>query len=346
MYKARIKEYMLHFRFPAGTSRGVLHHKKSWFVNIEKDGQTGIGECSVIPGLSPEDHPGFLPALENLCEFINSGNHPAGYNTQTFPAIRFGIETAMADLDNGGERLLFPSAFTAEDSAIPINGLIWMGDDHFILKQVKEKVDAGFGCLKLKIGAKVFETELQLLKKIRAEYPQIEIRLDANGAFSPETALSKLEKLAPLNIHSIEQPIKPGQTDLLAGICKKSPVPVALDEELIGIYGHDRKKALLQVIKPAYIILKPSLLGGFTYCAEWISIARNNGTGWWVTSALESNIGLNAVSQWVATLGATMVQGLGTGMLYENNIPSPLYIKNSMLYYRKNGEWDISEITA
>ncbi|MFO7657887.1 MAG: o-succinylbenzoate synthase [Bacteroidales bacterium] len=345
MYKARIREYTMHFRFPAGTSRGVLNQKKSWYIIIENDGRTGIGECSVIQGLSPDDHPLLSQKLQDLCDFVNSGNHPADFNAGMFPAVRFGIETAITDLNNGGNRILFHSGFTAGDNAIPINGLIWMGNADFILKQVKEKVDEGFGCLKMKIGAAEFESELQLLKKIRKEHPQIEIRLDANGAFSRETALLKLEELAQLNIHSVEQPIKPGEAGIMAEICEKSPIPVALDEELIGIAGKHQKEKLVKEIQPAYIILKPSLLGGFIPTAEWIDIARKSGTGWWVTSALESNIGLNAIAQWVATLDIKLVQGLGTGMLYENNITSPLYVKNAMLYYLRGTEWNISTIT-
>jgi o-succinylbenzoate synthase len=344
MYQARLKEHTLRFKTPAGTSRGMLHNKKSWFLILESNNLSGIGECSPFPGLSPDDNPDYPGVLKDLCRFINDGNHPGNFDLFSFPSIRFGLETAMLDLKNGGRRIICPSEFTSGTRSIPINGLIWMGNREFMEKQIKEKIHSGYTCLKLKIGAIDFRTEIDLLKNLRKAYPEIEIRLDANGAFKPDEALNKLNELSKFSIHSIEQPIKRGQLQQLAGICNESPIPVALDEELIGMMDVRQRRELIGQIKPAYIILKPGLLGGFESCKEWISIAGEHGTGWWVTSALESNIGLNAIAQWAATLDNEMVQGLGTGQLYENNFSSPLHIRNARLSYLPGMEWDLSQI--
>lgn len=346
MYQAKFKAYILIFKTPAGTSRGILYQKKSWFIILESNNLSGIGECSPIPGLSADHNTDLDTVARDLSAFINSGHHPGEYDLSSYPSVRFGLETAMLDLKNGGKRMIYPSDFTAGIKSIPVNGLIWMGAREYMEKQIKEKIDAGFNCLKLKIGATDFETETNLLHDLRETYPGIEIRLDANGAFKAEEALKKLDVLSEFGIHSVEQPIQPRQHRHLADICKRSPVPVALDEELIGMDDTGQRRKLLEEIKPAYIILKPGLLGGFAACEEWISIARTTGTGWWVTSALESNIGLNAVAQWTATLGSEMVQGLGTGTLYENNFPSPLQIRNTRLSYSPGMNWDLSRITA
>ncbi len=346
MYQARFKSYTFKFKTPAGTSRGILYQKKSWFIILESNNLSGIGECSPIPGLSADHHTDLDTVAGNLSVFINSGHHPGEYDLSSYPSVRFGLETAVLDLKNGGKRMIYPSDFTTGIQSIPVNGLIWMGSREYMEKQIKERIDAGFNCLKLKIGTIDFETETYLLHNLRKSYPEIEIRLDANGAFTAEEALKKLDMLSKFSIHSVEQPIQPRQYRHLADICKKSPVPVALDEELIGIEDPGLRRKLLEEIKPAYIILKPGLLGGFTTCEQWISIARATGTGWWVTSALESNIGLNAIAQWTAILDTEMVQGLGTGTLYENNIPSPLHIRNTRLSYSPGINWDLSRITA
>lgn len=342
MYTARVKEYLLKFRFPAGTSRGVLNEKKSWYLILKKDGITGIGECSVIPGLSPDNLNTYSKTLHDLCEFINHGNDPLLFDLSSFPSIQFGLETALKDVETGGKKELFPSSFTNGNSGIPLNGLIWMGDKDFMDKQIRDKIAEGFRCLKLKIGALDFDSEMDMLKNLRRNHPDIEIRLDANGAFHPDNAPEKLKRLSDFSVHSIEQPIKAGQHEKMADICEKSPVAIALDEELIGIYDPSEKIKLLKKIKPQYIILKPSLLGGFYKASEWITSAGETKTGWWVTSALESNIGLNAISQWTYTLNNPMVHGLGTGKLYENNIPSPLTIKDAKLFYKKGVEWNMS----
>lgn len=337
----------LDFKFPAGTSRGVLLHKPSSFLILERDGLTGIGECSVIPDLSIDPVDLYTDKLDELCRLLNEGYGSGKLDLDDYPSIAFGLETALLDLAAKGSRQLFPSFFTEGKTGIPINGLVWMGDRDFMEKQIKEKIIVGYRCIKLKIGANDFETELDILASIRKQFSSsdIEIRLDANGAFSPKDALEKLNKLAVFNIHSIEQPIREHQYDVMAEICSKSPIPVVLDEELIGVKPQD-KKALLQKLKPAYIILKPSLIGGLNQSEEWISLAEKHRIGWWVTSALEGNIGLNAIAQWTATLGSSLPQGLGTGQLYHNNIPSPLVIQNANLFYSMENNWDLSTILS
>ena len=347
MLSARYITLDFNFKFPAGTSRGVLLHKPSSFLILEKDGLTGIGECSTIPGLSIDPMDSFDSKLVDLCRLLNNGQEPDSIDLEEYPSIAFGLETALLDLAAKGSECLFPSAFTEGNAGIPINGLVWMGDKVFMQKQIKEKIEAGYQCIKLKIGANDFNTELEILTAIRQQFSSedIEIRLDANGAFHPQEALEKLNKLSVFGIHSIEQPIRQQQFDAMADICARSPIPIVLDEELIGVKPWNMD-ALLQKIKPAYIILKPSLLGGFKPSEEWIRLAEKYNIGWWITSALEANIGLNAIAQWTATLGSPLPQGLGTGQLYHNNIPSPLEIENAKLYYRKENKWDFNSILS
>ncbi|MBN3035185.1 MAG: o-succinylbenzoate synthase [Bacteroidales bacterium] len=345
MLRASCTRYVLRFRFPAGTSRGVLTEKEAWFIKVwetENPGVTGYGECGVIPGLSPEAGPDYAQVIHEVCHNIESFRDDFPDWLTLSPSIRFGLETALKDLEEGGRKILFPSAFSAGQSGIPINGLVWMGDIDAMFRQVREKIDMGFRCIKMKIGATDTEEELGLMKRIRQEFPagDIEIRVDANGALSPDRAPVILERLAGLKIHSIEQPLKAGLWEETARLCRNAPIPVALDEELIGVHHHAEKRKLLETIRPYFIILKPSLLGGFATCHEWIDLARTNGTGWWVTSALESNIGLNAIAQWAFTLGNPLPQGLGTGQLYLNNIPSPLEVSKGYLYYRPYISWN------
>ncbi|PRY95982.1 o-succinylbenzoate synthase [Marinilabilia salmonicolor] len=340
MLKATFRPYTLKFKTPGGTSRGVLTEKTSWFITVwdEKNPDIkGIGECSVLPKLSPDDRPNIETKLEDVArntDLLKSNFHTA---LADWPAIRFALETALLDLGNGGNQELFPGPFTSGTKGIPINGLIWMGSPNEMKQQIEEKLNAGFRCLKMKIGAIDFQQEYNILKKLRSTFSpkDLELRVDANGAFSASEAPSILEKLAELNIHSIEQPIKAGQWQEMAQICESTPLPVALDEELIGIDEPARKEQLLQTIRPQYIILKPSLTGGFKASEEWISAAENNNTGWWVTSALESNIGLNAIAQWTATLNNPMPQGLGTGQVFSNNTKSSLTIKIGELWMKK-----------
>jgi len=338
----------LKFKFPACTSRGVLLHKPSSFLILEKDGFTGIGECSTIPDLSIDPMDSYAEKLDSLCRQLNEGIDPTAIDLEKYPSIAFGLETALLDLASKGSKVLYPSStFTQGTTGIPINGLVWMGDKAFMQKQIREKIAAGYRCIKLKIGANDFDTELEILAAIRQEFSpaDMEIRLDANGAFSPQDALDKLNRLSEYGIHSIEQPIRQHQPDAMAHICANSPIPVVLDEELIGVKSSG-KEALLKTIMPAYIILKPSLIGGFRESEEWIRLAEKYHIGWWVTSALEANIGLNAIAQWTATIGSPMPQGLGTGQLYHNNIPSPLTIEHAKLYYRPDRAWDLSLILS
>ena len=347
MQTARYTTLELKFKFPAGTSRGVLLHKPSSFIILEKDGFTGIGECSTIPDLSIDPQHSYADKLNELCKQISDGIDPTAIDLEKYPSIAFGLETALIDLALNGSKKLFPSPFTKGEKGIPINGLVWMGDRDFMEKQIKEKISAGYHCIKLKIGANDFETELDIISAIRKQFSfsDIEIRLDANGAFSPQDAPDKLNRLSVFNIHSIEQPIRQHQWDAMGDICSNSPIPIVLDEELIGVKSSE-KEDLLKKIKPAYIILKPSLIGGFNQSEEWISLAEKHHISWWITSALESNIGLNAIAQWTATLGSTLPQGLGTGQLYHNNIPSPLSIDQAKLYYRSSTGWDVSSILS
>jgi len=342
---ARYNSSNLQFKFPAGTSRGVLLHKPSSFLILEKDGFTGVGECSTIPDLSIDPLDSYSEKLEEVCRLLNEGVDTDSIDLSLFPSIAFGLETALLDLKAKGSKCLFPSNFTEGETGIPINGLVWMGDKAFMQKQIREKIAAGYHCIKLKVGALDFETELEIISGIRQQFSpeDIEIRLDANGGFTPADALEKLQKLATFHIHSIEQPIRQGQYETMAELCQQSPIPIVLDEELIGVKPAD-KEFILEKIKPAYIILKPSLIGGFKESEEWIQLAEKYNVNWWITSALEANIGLNAIAQWTATLNSNMPQGLGTGQLYHNNIPSPLVIEDAKLFYKPTVDWDLSSI--
>lgn len=339
--KAYYKRHILNFKIPSGTSRGILKEKETWFLILEKDGKVGIGECGLLRGLSIDDVPHFEEKLEWVCQNIHLGEEALFASMHQFPSIQFGLEQAFMSLASEDPFVPFPSHFAHNEMPISINGLIWMGDEEFMLSQLEQKLQDGFQCIKMKIGAIDFETELSILKSIRERFSpsEIELRVDANGAFSPDEALEKLKKLSEYQIHSIEQPIKQGQREQMATLCETTPLPIALDEELIGIFDVTKKERLIQTVKPQYIILKPSLLGGFQKAQEWIDLARKYRIGWWVTSALESNIGLNAIAQWTYTLNTKMPQGLGTGSLYTNNIESPLEVMSGQLFYRKNKNW-------
>jgi L-alanine-DL-glutamate epimerase-like enolase superfamily enzyme len=349
LYKAHYKKHILKFKKPSGTSRGVITEKETWFIFIEKDdkpGCVGIGECSIIKGLSVDARVHYEEMLREVCADINMHVANPAKELYEWPSMCFGIEMAVKDLENGGKRMIFPSAFTEGKQGIPINGLVWMADIPTMHKELEEKIKSGYNCIKIKVGNAAFEDELNLLAEIRKHHSpeSLEIRLDANGAFKAPDALTKLEELSKYGIHSIEQPIRQGQWTEMEIICRESPIPIALDEELIGIYEQADKSMLISYIQPQYLIFKPSLLGGFKATEEWISIAGIHGVNWWVTSALESNIGLNAISQWAYTLKNELPQGLGTGQLYTNNIPSPLIVENAKLWY-KPGNWDITTIT-
>lgn len=326
-------KHILNFKRPSGTSRGVLTSKETFFLVIEQEGKKGTGECNLFRGLSADDVPDYEAKLQWVEQHLHLGEKALLEELKTFPSIQFGVEQAFRSVVAPQWYELFPSNFTKGKDAIPINGLIWMGSPDFMKAQIKEKLAQGFRCIKMKIGAIDFEEEYRILKALRNEFSasDIEIRVDANGAFQANEALRYLERLATLQLHSIEQPIRAGQWEAMAELCEQTPLPIALDEELIGIFTREEKQRLLREIQPQYIILKPSLIGGYRGSEEWITLAETLGIGWWVTSALESNIGLNAIAQWTYTLHSSMPQGLGTGMLYTNNIPFPLYMENGHL---------------
>lgn len=351
MIKANYRKKILEFRYPAETSRGVLLRKPSWYVFLfdeEAPEIRGIGECSIIPGLSRETEQNVDDMLDTYCRGINSGEADLQSEESAFPSVRFGIETALRDLKSGGKRVLFPSSFTSGNSSVSFNGLIWMGPNAYIQQQIEEKLDQGFHCLKLKIGALKIEDELQILKSIRQRFSskELELRVDANGAFEPGFAREVINRLAELEIHSIEQPVRAGQREEMAGLCLNSPVAVALDEELLGDYTSEEKRIMIRTIRPQYLVVKPGLLGGFQKANEYISIANEEKIGWWITSALESNIGLNAIAQWTFILGNPRYQGLGTGKLYRHNIQCPLKTEGEKLFYDPHKKWNLSFIES
>ena len=353
---ATFRKYILNFKQASGTSRGILHTKETFLLEIFKNEKKGIGECGIFRGLSYDDVPEYEEKLKWLCKNINENPEILKEELQHFPSIWFGYEQAILNLKNG-EDLYFPSEFTSGKASLKINGLIWMGDEKFMQKQIEEKLNSGFDCIKLKIGVD-WNSEKKILQKLRAKFPQeqLELRVDANGGFTFEEAKIVLQELADLQIHSIEQPIKAvskmgsgkmedgrwkmedgGSEDSvfseMAELCAETPTPIALDEELIGVVNFNEKKKLLETIKPQYIILKPSLIGGFFGTDEWISLAENLGIDWWITSALESNIGLNAIAQYTFTKGTKKPQGLGTGGLFTNNFESVLKLNNDQLSF-------------
>ena len=333
---------MLEFKRPSGTSRGVMTEKETWFIVLEENGKKGIGECGILRGLSADDRDDYEEKLLWVCQNIHLGEKILWESLLEFPSIQFGVEMAFLSLKSANPYVLFPSDFTNNSKSIVINGLVWMGEASFMKEQIEEKLAEGFTCIKLKIGAIDFSKELELLDYIRSHFSaeQIEIRVDANGAFDLSDALVKLDKLNNFQLHSIEQPIKKGNIEAMADLCKKTPFPIALDEELIGVFTFEEKEKLLQKINPQYIILKPSFVGGFRGTQEWITLAEKYKIGWWVTSALESNIGLNAIAQWTFLQNTSMPQGLGTGALYTNNIEAPLEVLQGQLWYNPAIKWD------
>ncbi len=343
MITANYHKHILEFKRPSGTSRGVLKTKETWFISIKDGTNQGIGECGILRTLSIDDRSDYEDKLKWTCEHIHLGVDKLWEELVEFPSIQFGVEMAFKSLESDSMYMLFPSKFTNSEDFISINGLIWMGDKGFMREQIIDKLDQGFNCIKMKIGAIDFETELNLLAYIRSIFPpeQIELRVDANGAFEPENTLDILNRLSIYDLHSIEQPIRQGQYEEMKNLCKATRLPIALDEELIGVFDVTEKKKMLQTIQPQYIILKPSLIGGFKGTKEWISIAENLNIGWWITSALESNIGLNAIAQFTYTLQNKMPQGLGTGSLYTNNIDSPLGVHQGTLIYDNTKDWAI-----
>ncbi len=355
--KVKWLKHTLKFKFEAGTSRGVYTEKDTFFLKIfdsENPSVFGLGEAAPLKGLSIDDFPNFEQILQEICDTFNSLDLEVfEWNINIIlsqliddrlPSIKFGFETALLDVMNGGRRVIFDNDFSKSQKAININGLVWMGSKEFMTAQVDEKLAAGFDTIKMKVGAINFAEELEILASIRQQFSaeQITLRVDANGAFSPEEAPEKLAQLANYQIHSIEQPIKQHQPETMAELCQNGSIPIALDEELIGISDYVQKMQLLKKLKPTYIILKPTLLGGLQHCREWIEIASRLHIGWWMTSALESNVGLNAIAQFTAEYKNTLPQGLGTGSLYHNNIDSPLVVANGKLHYQADKNWNLS----
>lgn len=328
---AKYYQYILNFKRPGGTSRGILHTKETFILEVFENDKKGIGECGLFRGLSYDDVPEYEEKLKWLCENINEDYEFLKEELRNFPSIWFGYEQALLNIKNGSD-IYFPSNFTEGNASIKINGLIWMGSTEFMEEQIEEKLKLGFDCIKLKIGTD-WNSEKKILKELREKFPakKLELRVDANGAFSFEEAKEVLKELSDLKIHSIEQPIKAGNTEQMKLLCAETATPIALDEELIGVVNASEKIKLLETIKPQYIILKPSLVGGFSGCDEWISAAENFGIDWWITSALESNIGLNAIAQYTFTKGNPLPQGLGTGSLFTNNFESSLLLTGDQL---------------
>ena len=339
MYTINIIPRILHFKQPAGTSRGTYTTRKVWYIYLsttEYPERVGVGECAPLPKLSCDDLPDYEQILCNACRCLEQTGELDTEALRDYPSILFGLETALRHYETQSWAL-WDTPFSRGDTGIPINGLIWMGDFDRMLQQIEVKMQSGYRCIKLKIGAINFEEELALLKHIRAHYSarEIELRVDANGAFSPVDAMEKLNRLAELELHSIEQPIRAGQWEEMARLTADTPLPIALDEELIGCNTPEGKQDLLTSVRPQYIILKPSLHGGISGGNEWIAEAEKQHIGWWITSALESNIGLNAIAQWCATFRSPLPQGLGTGLLFTDNIEMPLEIRKDCLWFCK-----------
>lgn len=340
--KIKIIPYTLQFKRPAGTSRGVYHDHKIWYVVVTsalEPERWGVGECAPLFDLSCDYNDNYEQALNYFCHKLEQDGGLDIEALRPYPSILFGLETALCHLDRGSYQL-WDTSFSKGETGIPINGLIWMGNYDYMLEQLEAKMQQGFRCIKLKIGAINFEEELKLLHFIRQHYSedQITLRVDANGAFTPSEALEKLKRLSEFGLHSIEQPIRAGQWAEMAKLTKETPLAIALDEEMIGINQPDEKKRMLEIICPQYIVLKPTLHGGISGATEWIALAESMNIGCWITSALESNVGLNAISQWCATFNNPFPQGLGTGALYTNNVEMPLEIKGDCLWYNTNGK--------
>ena len=340
MIQAYYKRRIFHFRLGSRTSRGILYKRESWFIQLVYQGRFGWGECSPLWGLSRDNRSDYEEKIRWICKNIHREIDILYEKIKSYPSIIFGLEQAFLSLERNSF-ILFPSDFTLGIQGIPINGLIWMGSIDFMWDQIHKKIQQGFLCIKIKIGSLSFEIEYELLSRIREKYPDIELRLDANGSFSPDEIMKKLERLSLFKIHSIEQPIRFGQIEIMAQICRETPIPIALDEELIGRFTYEDKKELIEKITPHYFVLKPSLCGGFRSANEWIDIAEKKNISWWITSSLESNIGLNAIAQWTYSLNnLIMHQGLGTGDLYVNNIASPLTLKGQYLWYQPDQSWN------
>jgi o-succinylbenzoate synthase len=346
MLHARWIEHPLQARFPLGTSKGTLHHRTVWYLiawHHDRPDIMGIGEAAPFPGHSLEFPADVRTKFVELCQHTTDWRQRLTGDLIAVPSVRAAVEQCLRDLEVGGTKALFPSDFTLGQRGIPINGLVWMGDKNTMRDRIHSVLNAGFRVVKLKIGALDWAAEEELLREVRRTFPanELELRVDANGAFEPHTVMPVLERLAELDVQSIEQPIAAGRYELMAELCATSPVPIALDEDLIGLHDHDARTALLDAVRPQHIVIKPSLVGGWTATREWIELASARGMGWWITSALESSIGLNSIAQFTATLPIDRAQGLGTGGVYLNNIPAPLEVSAGALHYRPEQAWDL-----
>jgi len=341
MTQAYWKKHILEFTSPRGTSRGIINSKPGYYLILKDGDDIFVGECGLLPGLSIDDREGYEEVLNHVVSaLMNENKFP---DLSLWPSIQCGLETLDLHREGGSFQHLFNTPFSSGESGIEINGLVWMDKAERMFEELNSKLETGYTCVKLKIGAIDFNDEINLLKHIRKHYRacDVEIRVDANGAFTANDAYPKLLQLAELDIHSIEQPIKAGQWDEMAGLCAKTPLPIALDEELIGLNTSADRRKMMETIKPQAIILKPSLIGGFKRSDEWIDLAEKCGAFWWATSALESNVGLNAIAQYAASKTPDIPQGLGTGMLYTNNISSPLEIRKNKLFYNPDKTWEL-----
>jgi o-succinylbenzoate synthase len=341
--------YILYFKQPAGTSRGVLTMRQVIFLRLADNAapyRAGWGECGAMPGLSVDDRPDFATKVAEICAALNQGQAPETLDLTHWPAIAFGLEMALRDLCNGGNFTLYPTPFRQGKTTLPTHGLIWMDSVEGLLAQIERKVAQGYQVIKMKVGALPLRQELALLRAVRVRYPaeQISLRLDANGAFAADEALAILDQLAQFDIEFLEQPIRVGQWAALAAICRRSPIPIALDEELIGQHSSAQRLALLTTVHPQHLVLKPALLGGFQAAEVWIAQATELGITWWINSLLESNVGLNAICQWTSALDPVRVHGLGTGQLFTNNIPSPLCLHESGLRYDPMQAWNLQVV--
>ncbi len=349
MIRATWKEITLTPRFPLGTSKGVIQERTVWYLIAWDEARPqlrGIGEAALFPGHSKEFPAEVRTKLLELCNNTSNWAQRLNDDLVDVPSVRFAVEQCLRDLAVSGSKELFPSAFTLGRKGIPINGLVWMGDKASMRERIKAQIEAGSRCVKMKIGAIGMEDELALLAEVRGMFSakDLTLRVDANGAFSQADALPVLWRLAQLDVESIEQPIAPGLFEAMAELCANTPLPIALDEDLIGLNTRDAKKDLLDHLRPQHIVIKPSLVGGWAAAQEWIQLASERNIGWWITSALESSIGLNAIAQWTATLGVTIPQGLGTGSVYTDNIPSPLRVEHGELRYRPELAWELDRL--
>ena len=349
MIQATWNELTLTPRFPLGTSKGVINVRTVWYLiawDTDRPQVRGIGEAALFPGHSKEFPADVRTKLLELCADTSNWEQRLHDDLVHVPSVRFAVDQCLRDLQVSGSKVLFPSEFTLGRAGIPINGLVWMGDKNTMRERFKAQIDGGNRCMKMKIGAIGIDEELGLLTDVRREFSakELTLRVDANGAFTNSTVMPVLERLAELEVESIEQPVPSGLYEVMAELCASSPLPIALDEDLIGMNTTEAKKDLLDHVKPQHIVIKPSMVGGWAAAQEWIDLAQERSIGWWITSALESSIGLNAIAQWTATLGVTVPQGLGTGSVYADNIPSPLTVKGGELRYLPEVAWDLERL--